>query len=390
MKDKKGSDHGDGKRDQYNINKYNNEKNNNEKYKNEKYNNEKYNSDDDKRNNVMNKVEEQAMRIMEALSGADGELLERSCRPVRNRRSRSGKILSLRGHAGRWAAVLCLAAVGAASWGGYRFMQDSGASGSGGVSGSPQTVLVDEAAPADAAEEAGEAEAAAEAGGAEAGLSGLAGEGKQESEMDGSLPEKAVQETDRENAFQNGASEEKSADTAESAAVDMNSCQKAPGRAYTEKEARALEKTGPYIPAVIPRGYAFESASGNPEAEMANLTVCWTRGMDSIMLFIEETENPPATVDVKKKETYDLRLYEVPYGESVPEQYRENVDGPVFAREDLSLEIVESRMISYDDAGDTDTPRGSFGVLYPDGMLVRFSGRGTASEIWEMFCSIEE
>ena len=47
-------------------------------------------------------------------------------------------------------------------------------------------------------------------------------------------------------------------------------------------------------------------------------------------------------------------------------------------------------MKSYDDAGDTDTPRGNFSVLYPDGVVVRFNGRGTAQEIWEMFCSMGE
>ena len=45
-------------------------------------------------------------------------------------------------------------------------------------------------------------------------------------------------------------------------------------------------------------------------------------------------------------------------------------------------------MKSYDDQGDTDTPRGNFSVLYEGGVLIRFSGRGTAEEIWEMFCSM--
>ena len=55
---------------------------------------------------------------------------------------------------------------------------------------------------------------------------------------------------------------------------------------------------------------------------------------------------------------------------------------------DFSLEIVESRMKAYEDSGDTATPRGNFKVLYPDGVLVSFNGRGTAQEIWDMFCSM--
>ncbi len=52
------------------------------------------------------------------------------------------------------------------------------------------------------------------------------------------------------------------------------------------------------------------------------------------------------------------------------------------------MEIVESRMKAYEDSGDTATPRGNFKVLYPDGVLVSFNGRGTAQEIWDMFCSM--
>ena len=58
------------------------------------------------------------------------------------------------------------------------------------------------------------------------------------------------------------------------------------------------------------------------------------------------------------------------------------------AVKDFNLEIVKSRMKSYDDQGDTDTPRGNFSVLYEGGVLIRFSGRGTAEEIWEMFSSM--
>ena len=108
------------------------------------------------------------------------------------------------------------------------------------------------------------------------------------------------------------------------------------------------------------------------------------------MLSIVKAESPCATVDVEKPETYDERMYSIPYAESVPEEYRQSVNDPTFAREDLTLEIIKSRMLSYSDSGDTDTPRGNFSVLCSDGVLVRFNGRGTAEEIWEMFCSMEE
>lgn len=110
--------------------------------------------------------------------------------------------------------------------------------------------------------------------------------------------------------------------------------------------------------------------------------------MDMILLHLEQTQGTVETVDVEKPEIYDERLYEVPYGETVPEEYRQVFQDPVFALEDFSLEIVESRMKAYEDSGDTATPRGNFKVLYPDGVLVSFNGRGTAQEIWDMFCSM--
>ena len=106
--------------------------------------------------------------------------------------------------------------------------------------------------------------------------------------------------------------------------------------------------------------------------------------MDYIMLSLRRTEEDVATVDIDKPETYDQRLYEIPFGETVPGEYREVFDDPVFAWEDLDLEIIRSRMLVFEDRGDTAVPRGNFRVLYPDGMLLGFNGRGTAEEIWEM------
>ena len=172
--------------------------------------------------------------------------------------------------------------------------------------------------------------------------------------------------------------------------TDMDGCLPLQAQKLTEAEARGTEVLGSYVPTVLPKGYGFESASRNLDRQEENLTLCWSRGMDSILLGIEKPDSAPDTVDIARAETYDVRLYEIPYGETVPEEYREIFQDPVFAIEDLSLEIIRSRVASYQDRGDTATPRGNFRVLYPDGVLVRFNGRGTPEEIWEMFCSMGE
>lgn len=159
----------------------------------------------------------------------------------------------------------------------------------------------------------------------------------------------------------------------------------------TEAEALAHEIFGGYIPRKIPAGYVFEGAYVNGEEEAQTLMISWTRGMDSILLNFSMPENVPATVDVSRTEYYDEHLYEIPLAETVPEEYRAVFDNPVCAWEDFCIEFVEKRMIYRGtDKGDTNTPRGNFSVLYPDGVLMYFNGRGSAEEIWQLFSHIQE
>lgn len=170
----------------------------------------------------------------------------------------------------------------------------------------------------------------------------------------------------------------------------------------TLETAKQMERIGGYVPETIPAGYVFESARGSaPANSYLDMSLCWCKGMDDIMLHITEfyaVASMPADVydsfskrivNPAKPETYDEHLYEIPYAETVPREYREVFDNPVFRESDFSLELVKARMKSVADAGDTNTPRGRFAVLYDSGILVEFNGRGSAEEIWEMFQSIQ-
>ena len=77
--------------------------------------------------------QEFAYRIMEALSGVDEELLERSGVGIERTRNRK-KTLPFWRTGRAWAAVLCLAVAGALGWGGYRWMDSTGYDGSFGGS----------------------------------------------------------------------------------------------------------------------------------------------------------------------------------------------------------------------------------------------------------------
>lgn len=159
-----------------------------------------------------------------------------------------------------------------------------------------------------------------------------------------------------------------------------------PRMELTEKEARNTDVVGAFIPDDIPKGYTFESACSDGQGAVY---VIWYKGMDSILINVSRVvPEDYATVDVDRTETYDVWQYEIPYGSTVPSEYVETFQNPVFLWEDMSLEIVKSRMKSVDDAGDTDTTRGSFSVLYTEGVLLYFNGKGTAEEIWNMLCSV--
>lgn len=423
---------------------------------------------------------EQAMRLMEALSGVDEELLIRAAgeesyselpgeedlhrradgteeaagtgndgtgrKSRRSRRTGQGSAYrTIWRQARPWAAVLCLAVVGVLGWGGYQLTDKVDENMSGGAmndaampaEGCAPDSAEEECAPMEggAADTAGPAAGAEEragnmyadqkgqndAAGNSNGNGADAGAGSAEDMRDhlGSVgnqpdyslpgfPDESRWEFSKESASGSGAgavqesaaggSGEEEAAKEESAATDSAAgegvtdsagCLAVRVQKMTEEEARGQESLGQFLPEKVSRGYLFEQAFRNLDREEANLSIVWSRGMDFIQWSVVQEASAPETVDADRPESYDVRLYEIPWADSVPEEYRQSIDNPVFDSGDLTLEIVRSRMAVYEDQGDTDTPRGRFGVLYPDNYVVYFNGRGTAEEVWEMFSSIE-
>lgn len=319
-----------------------------------------------------------ALRLMEALSGVDQELLLRS----EYRR----KPYWAYGRAA--AACLALVVVGVLSWNGLRVIWTpeggTGSSSAGGNGYDSAPMIADVRS-----DDTDELETAAGYAIAED-----AGAGSTEPMDDATKEDLADTETrvqdmekhkeyDKITNYTDGQPEESPMSSGSSedevCAYPRNSIKE-----LSEEEARNTEILGACLPKKLPAGYTFKNAQGSD----GEITVTWTRGMDSIIISVSlAVPESAVTVDVEKPETYDVWLYEIPYGETVPEEYRQVFNDPLFAAEDLSLEVVQSRMKSVRDAGDTDTPRGSFSVLYPNGVVLHFNGRGTADEIWEMLHS---
>ncbi len=291
-----------------------------------------------------------SMRIFQALSGVDSELLERS---ETEGKRHGNSLFAVRKGTGILAAAVCFAGAGVALWGMNEVNFFS--------SGNTRTM-----------ESAQEIRAEDSAAGAE--LPTEDGSGTGISNEDHIVPQQETAKTE--------GTEQDSA----SLSGEM------PQQELTWQEALAVEILGDYLPADLPEGFEFETASSIFSETGQTLHVSWVNGRDEINLFISAAEADEIVfVDIQTPEAYDVRLYDVPYADSVPEEYRDSFEHPVFRSGDLSLEVIAARMDDYDDAGDTSTPRGIFAVYYEeDGVLVRFSGRAEAQSVWRMFTSIQQ
>lgn len=330
----------------------------------------------DKKNNIQQT--QSALRLLEALSGIDGELLERSGTTAtgeniaqKNENEEVTKVSENRKrlrsgvyYRNAIAACIGLVVVGALSWNALRPIWTpkgagsslNGAAEDSGDGAENQSAYAIEAqsedCPAVTAEDTdgglGEEEAAGDI--IENFKKDIETGGRDGGGADDSL-------TDSENEMERLESDS-SENPNEQKDSDKNVMSTAsPKMELTEAEARNIAVIGTFIPDDIPKGYTFESAYLDGQGRV---TVIWHNGMDSILINVSQMD---------------------------PENYKV-VDNSVFLWEDMSLEIVNSRMRSAGDTDDTDTPRGNFSVLYPEGVMLYFNGRGTAEEIWDMLSSV--
>lgn len=342
-----------------------------------------------------------AMRIFEALSSVDEELLVRS--------DGQKNVVPFWKYAKVMAACICFVVVGVAAYTGIDMKSAKENASADCAAPAAMEAAAEEAAPEDekaavaddsgyneeVAEEPAEAAEEEVAVGEETVVSG--GAVKEETVTDGALQEAVAEESPAE--------AEVSQHSAESGSVgdgaEMDSRQesildygKEVPPVQDEETLRETEVLGAYIPTKLPVGYVFESGYGIDEKNPENgISLLWVNGMDTISIsvreYVADAETERRIVDVSDTASYDVHLYEIPYCDSVPEKYYKTFHNPIFEEGDFTFEIVEARMKSVSEQGDTDTPRGNFAVLYESGILLEFNGRGDAESIWEMLESIE-
>lgn len=152
-------------------------------------------------------------------------------------------------------------------------------------------------------------------------------------------------------------------------------------------QARQEEEFAPYLPAENMPGYGeFYGRLSWQEGSYHDLFVRWSRGYDDVEVAVCRCpEKGCSTVDVAAPEQYDVRLYDIPWSESVPEEYRDTVYDPVFRAEDMSFSVVQARTLYRNDTGEGRKASIRLGVLHPDGTVVRYTCKGlTAEQVWAM------
>ena len=152
-------------------------------------------------------------------------------------------------------------------------------------------------------------------------------------------------------------------------------------------QARQEEEFAPYLPTADVPGYGeFYGRLSWQEGSYHDLFVRWSRGYDDVEVAVCRCSQPQyALADVNAPEQYDVRRYDIPWSESVPEEYRDTVYDPVFRAEDMSFSVVQARTLYRNDTGEGRKASIRLGVLHPDGTLVRYTCKGlTAEQVWAM------
>ncbi len=154
----------------------------------------------------------------------------------------------------------------------------------------------------------------------------------------------------------------------------------------TLNQARQEADFAPYLPKTAPEGAGeFFGRLSYQEGQQNMLFVRWTRGYDNVEVevLLPEGNNTGhyRPVDINVPESYDTRLYDIPWCDSVPEQYRADFYAVTFRAEDMSLDAVMARETPHDTGGVTF----HFNVLHPNGVVVSYLCDGlTAQQVWEL------
>lgn len=316
-------------------------------------------------------MSDQAVKIFEALSVVDEELLERCNRKAVRKNGTAYRLFQRYG--GAMAAGICLIVVGAVSWGGYQLVTGSAGSDSSGSNGAYME-LSDMGQSLEAAEED---TCGWDGGGGTEDIVTGAGSSAAIAEdtygaADGVMasPEAAKSESTQELLSGTPAKEQASLESGNTV-VDRDQLIDRYGELREQEtalsdsreeisweEACATEPFSSYLPTVIPASYeAFSARRSTFPEQWDNLIFKWSDGEHILSLSMTS-------------------------GEVVTREDIERWDG---MNEYVAEDFRKDRM--------PDPPAGEplvFTLFYTDGMRIDFQGYTTADEMWEVVESIKK
>lgn len=147
--------------------------------------------------------------------------------------------------------------------------------------------------------------------------------------------------------------------------------------------ARTDEVYGRYVDVQIPEGYVFDGGIRSTSL----MRVTFSGGGEEVSVTCRQADEGVSDwlADVEKPKEYDLGLYSIPWGESVPQELMTRVLNATFRPEQITLEIVEARTWQAQEEGEVAGSRTQIGILYSDNVLVEITGKGpSAEEIYAM------
>lgn len=149
----------------------------------------------------------------------------------------------------------------------------------------------------------------------------------------------------------------------------------------TLEEAREDPGFGAYLPAWVPEGFAFEEARREVGQDEDCLSALWCGYYTEIRVRVSRPDGEVTVTERTDPARYDVRLYDFPYAETVPEEYWQEFDHPVFRAADLSAELLAARLKQVPgDSRDAASYRGNFSLLYEDGTVVEYNLKGVSPQ----------
>lgn len=157
----------------------------------------------------------------------------------------------------------------------------------------------------------------------------------------------------------------------------------------TLEQARQEAEFAPYLPVLEPEGYSgnkeFFGRLSYQEGVQNMLFVRWSRDYDTVEIDVSSPEGSNTAhyepVDINLPESYDTRLYQIPWCDSVPEEYQGSFYSVTFRAKDLTLDAVMAREVPHDTGGVSF----HFNVLHSNGVVVSYFCDGmTARQVWDL------